>query len=189
MNADMRVASTTARVGRFAPLALVGLLALAGCATVPSGPSVMVLPGSTKTFDQFRADDAGCRQYALAQVGGVSAEFAMTDSTARSAALGTAVGAVAGAAIDGSHGAAAGAATGLLFGTLAGTGVGSVSAYEAQRRYDHAFVQCMYASGHRVPVYGELIQSNQRAPVAPAPAYPPPGTPPPPNAAPPAVRR
>lgn len=34
---------------------LLGLLLLAGCATVPSGPSVLVLPGSGKTFEQFQA--------------------------------------------------------------------------------------------------------------------------------------
>jgi len=38
-----------------APLALI----LGACATVPTGPSVMVLPGSSKTFDQFRFDGAG----------------------------------------------------------------------------------------------------------------------------------
>jgi hypothetical protein len=46
---------------------------LAGCVTIPDGPAVMVLPGSTKTFDQFRADDADCRGYATAQIGGKSA--------------------------------------------------------------------------------------------------------------------
>jgi hypothetical protein len=54
-----------------------GLLAatvvvLAGCATIPGGPSVMVLPGSTKSFDQFRADDGECRQYSAAQIAGKS---------------------------------------------------------------------------------------------------------------------
>jgi hypothetical protein len=28
----------------------------------------MVLPGSTKSFDQFRADDGQCRQYAAVQI-------------------------------------------------------------------------------------------------------------------------
>src|SRR5437667_363207 len=40
------------------------LLLLASCASVPTGPSVMVLPGSNKTFEQFRFDDYVCRQYA-----------------------------------------------------------------------------------------------------------------------------
>ncbi|HXU42927.1 MAG TPA: glycine zipper family protein [Burkholderiales bacterium] len=45
-------------------------LLVAGCTAIPGGPSVMVLPGSTKSFDQFRADDGECRQYAAAQVAG-----------------------------------------------------------------------------------------------------------------------
>ena len=39
------------------PAALVVLLT--GCVTIPTGPSVMVLPGSGKSFDQFRLDDTG----------------------------------------------------------------------------------------------------------------------------------
>jgi len=46
------------------PLAIVAGLLLAGCASVPSGPTVMALPGSTKSADDFRSDDAACRQAA-----------------------------------------------------------------------------------------------------------------------------
>ena len=35
-------------------------LLLGACATLPSGPSVMALPGAQKTFEQFRADDVLC---------------------------------------------------------------------------------------------------------------------------------
>ncbi len=35
-----------------------------GCATIPAGPSVMVLPGPGKTLEQFQADDTSCRQWA-----------------------------------------------------------------------------------------------------------------------------
>ena len=83
--------------------------------------------------------------------------------------------------------AAAGAGMGLLVGTLAGTGAGESSAYGTQRRYDNAYVQCMYAKGQRVPVTAaqrsQLERPLQRAPAAPAgSAYPPPppGNPPPP---------
>ncbi len=31
------------------------VLLITGCATIPSGPSVMVLPGAGKGFEQFRA--------------------------------------------------------------------------------------------------------------------------------------
>jgi hypothetical protein len=46
------------------PLAIVAGLLLAGCASVPSGPTVMALPGSAKSADEFRSDDAACREAA-----------------------------------------------------------------------------------------------------------------------------
>jgi hypothetical protein len=50
-------------------IAITGAL-LAACSTTPTSPGVMVLPGSTRTFEQFRSDDGECRQYASAQVAG-----------------------------------------------------------------------------------------------------------------------
>jgi hypothetical protein len=167
------------------------LLLLAGCASVPTGPSVMTLPGTGKTFDQFRSDDAECRHYALDQVGGADADRAAVDAGVRSAAVGTAVGAVVGAAVGGRQGAAVGAGGGLMVGSVAGSGAAQSSSYGTQRRYDHAYIQCMYAKGHKVPVSESMMRSLPQAPVAPAPAAPtdasyppppppPPGTPPPP---------
>lgn len=175
---------------RFSPLRIAGIgsvLLLAACASVPSGPSMLVLPGTGRSFEQFQIDDGSCRQYASAQIGG-SAEQAAADSTARSAVLGTAVGAVAGAAIGGSRGAGVGAGTGLLFGTAAGAGAGASSGYGAQRRYDNGYIQCMYAKGHRVPVSGQFTGAAPVTPAVPAtPAAParPPGVPPPPPGLPP----
>jgi hypothetical protein len=160
---------------------LIAVLALGACTTMPTGPGVMALPGTGKSFDQFRLDDMDCRQYASSQVGGTTADQAAVDSGVRSAAIGTPVGAVAGAAMGGnSSGAAAGAGAGLLVGTLAGTGTGQASGYNVQQRYDIGYVQCMYAKGHKVPVSGRYTAPS------PAPAYTPPppppgyGTPPPP---------
>ena len=48
------------------PLTIVAALLLAGCASVPSAPGVMALPGSAKSADEFRSDDAACRQTAAA---------------------------------------------------------------------------------------------------------------------------
>ena len=48
------------------------LLVLAGCASTPDGPSVLVLPGTGKSFDAFRTDDAECRRYAGEQASGGS---------------------------------------------------------------------------------------------------------------------
>ena len=169
------------------------MLLLAGCAVAPTGPSVMALPGSGKNFEQFRADDAECRQYARYQIGGGDANQAAADSGVRSAAIGTVVGAVAGAAIGGRDSAGVGAGTGLLVGSMAGAGAAQSSAYASQRNYDNAYVQCMYAKGQKVPVSAEMARSLSQTPVAPAPAapagtfYPPPAgiQPPPPGYAPP----
>ncbi|MDF3840087.1 YMGG-like glycine zipper-containing protein [Cupriavidus basilensis] len=154
-------------------------LTLAGCAVMPSGPSVMVLPGTGKSFDQFRADDNSCRQFAFSQVGGVTANQAATNSAVGSAVVGTALGAAAGAAFNGGSGAAVGAGAGLLAGSLVGASNAQYSGYGSQRRYDAAYVQCMYASGNRVPVYGRMASAPR--PAAPTYYYPPP---PPPGYAP-----
>lgn len=169
---------------RKSPLFVMGILpfVLGACVSMPSGPSVLALPGTGMPFDKFRQDDAQCRQYAAAQIG-QSAEGSATNAAVRSAAVGTAVGAVAGAAIDGRHGAAVGAGTGLIVGSVAGAGTSQVSGYEAQRRYDNAYVQCMYGQGHRVPVSGYYPPERQPAPASrdgAAPSYPPPNQPPPP---------
>ncbi|MEP7084181.1 MAG: hypothetical protein ABI854_05540 [Betaproteobacteria bacterium] len=137
---------------RTVPLVVMALIA--GCVTVPSGPSVMVLPGDGRSFDQFRYDDGDCRNYAQSQVGGATTDQAAADSVAKSAILGTLIGAAAGGAIDGRHGAAAGAGAGLLLGAVAGGGAAQGSAYGVQRRYDFAFQQCMYAKGHRIASAG-----------------------------------
>ena len=50
-------------------LLFLSIAGLAACTTMPSGPNVMVLPGTGKNFDQFRADDFQCRQYAQSQLG------------------------------------------------------------------------------------------------------------------------
>jgi outer membrane lipoprotein SlyB len=151
-------------------------LALGACVSLPTGPNVLVLPGTGKTFDQFRYDDQECRDYAHVQVGGTSPSQSASDSVAKSAAVGTVVGAAAGAALGGRSGAAAGAGGGLLVGSAAGASAGEASAYAVQRRYDYAFVQCMYAKGHRVPVSGRFSS----APPAGSAYVPPPPPPPPP---------
>lgn len=165
--------------------ATLAAMLLAGCAVVPTGPSVMALPGTGKNFEQFRRDDIECRQYAQYQIGGGAADHAAVDAGVRSAAIGTVVGAVAGAAIGGRDGAGFGAGTGLVMGSLAGTDAAQGSAYATQRNYDNAYIQCMYAKGQQVPVPASVARSRNQAPaVAPAaaPAYPPPpGYGPPPD--------
>jgi hypothetical protein len=159
------------------------LLLLAGCASAPpSAPGVLVLPGSGKSFDAFRADDLDCRQYAGLQAGGTPQQAA-NDAGVRSAAVGTAIGAVAGGLIGGHQGAAVGAGVGLAGGAIAGSDRGYASGRTAQQRYDFGYQQCMYAKGHKVPVAGRYSDSpapRRSASVPPPPPPPgiPPGTPP-----------
>ena len=149
---------------------------VSGCVSLPTGPNVMVLPGSGKPFDQFQADDLVCRQYAQQSIG-IGPGQAAAQSTFNTAAVGTLLGAAAGAAIgaaagNAGTGAAIGAGTGLLVGTASGAQAGSTSTATLQWRYDMAYTQCMYAKGNHVP----------GAAVAPPPSVappPPPGLPPP----------
>jgi hypothetical protein len=149
------------------------LLVLAGCASAPSAPSVMALPGTGRNFDDFRYDDASCRRYAFEQNGGVSAEQRSRESAVTSAAVGTAVGAAAGAALGGRDGAAAGAGAGLVMGSVIGIDSAQRSGYGTQRQYDNAYVQCMYAKGHRVPVPAGMVVNPPPA-VSGSPSVPPP---------------
>ena len=149
------------------------VLLLAGCATAPTGPSVLVLPGEDKTFDQFRADDYECRQYASFQVQGTTPDDVAAQSGVKSAAVGAAVGAVAGGLIGGRDGAATGAGAGLIVGSAGGAGAARSSQMSAQRRYDFAFQQCMYAKGHKVPVEGYATMRQRGRGYVPPPPPPP----------------
>lgn len=173
---------------RLLTLPIVSLLT--ACVNLPTGPSVMTLPGSGKSFDQFRYDDYECREYAYQQVGGQTPQQSSRTSGIESTAIGAGLGAASGAAIAGGHGAAVGAGVGLLGGALMGSSTAMASGYESQQRYDFSYIQCMYAKGHRVPVSGN-ISSDQpvnrnvspRISAPPArftPPPPPSGNPPPP---------
>lgn len=119
-------------------LPLMATLFLTACVSIPTGPSIMALPGSGKNFEQFRHDDQLCRQYAYTQIGGKLPEQAATASGIESAAVGAGLGAISGTAIGGGEGAAIGAGIGLLAGGLAGVESGSASGFIAQQRYEHA---------------------------------------------------
>lgn len=160
---------------------LCGALLLTACTSLPTGPSNLALPGTGKSFDQFRADDAICRDYALAQVGGASAQQSADNAAIKSATVGTVVGAAAGAAMGGHEGAGVGAGVGLLMGSAAGSDAARQSSYGSQRQYDNAYTQCMYAKGQRVAVPANFVDRNTqsqgskpRSPSAPPSYYPPP---------------
>lgn len=147
---------------------------LCACTSVPTGPSVMVLPGSHKDFSQFTGDDAQCRQFALQQSNGRSPSEAAAVSGIGAAAVGTAVGAAAGATMGGGSGAAIGAGVGLAGGSMVGAGIGSSVGSSAQERYDAGYIQCMYSQGHRVPVFGDMQTRDTQSAAGPThpPSYP-----------------
>ena len=93
------------------------LLLAGGCATTATEPSVLALPGTGKSLEQFNGDDLECRKRA-----------AQTPSNAAG---------------------------------------GSWS--EQQRRYDFAYIQCMYVHGHRVPVPGQFTGAPASGPPPPPP--------------------
>jgi outer membrane lipoprotein SlyB len=121
----------------------------------------MVLPESGKPFEQFQVEDASCRQWAGQQIG-LSPQETVNQNTA--------VGAVAGTALGAALGAAIGAAGGLLGGTAVGANAGQAYGWEAQRRYDGAYQQCMYAKGNQI---AGPVQQNHRGYSAPPPPPPP----------------
>lgn len=136
-----------------AATALGAMLALGGCVSVPTGPSVMAMPGKDKTYEQFRADQQLCQQYAQDAIGGQAQQT--QNNVVNSAAVGTAVGAVAGALVGAaSHNAGAGAAIGagggLLVGSAAGGNAAAGGNYSMQQRYDMTYTQCMYSKGNQV---------------------------------------
>ena len=152
---------------------VVGGLLLGACTTVPAGPSVMALPGTGKSFEQFLTDDLMCRQWASKQTG-TTPERASGLSIAEGAGLGTLLGAGLGAALgavagNAGLGAAVGAGGGLLTGTALGARAGQTASYQVQNRYDNAYEQCMYAKGNQVPA-----GVTPRAAAASIPAPPPP---------------
>jgi len=157
-------------------LLLLVLLVLAGCATVPTGPSVLVLPTPGKPFDVFQGEDLSCRRWAEQQIG-LTPQQTINQNTAVGAAAGTLLGAGLGAAIGAASGnpgmgAAIGAGSGLLGGTLAGASAGQAYGWEAQRRYDIAYQQCMYARGNQVQGAVQNIHRAYPIPPPPPPAMP-----------------
>src|SRR5262245_36679786 len=172
-------------------LILASVLLLCACASIPTGPSVMVLPGDGKNFEQFQVDDSICRQWAAQQTG-TNTDKVTTDSALSGATIGTLLGAAAGAALGAAAGnpavgAAAGAGVGLLGGTAVGANRGNAGALSVQSRYDTTYMQCMYAKGNQIPVARGSQPAGFSRSQPPPPPPPPPttNTPPPPAGAPP----
>lgn len=146
---------------------------LIGCATIPPGPSVMVMPPPGKPFEAFQTDDAVCRGWAQQQ-SGRQANDTVNRNTADGAALGALMGAGLGLAIGAASGnpgtgAAIGAAGGALGGAAIGSERGAAAGWEVQRRYDTAYQQCMYAKGNQVPDFSPAPRRVRYLPPPPPP--------------------
>lgn len=128
------------------------LLLLAGCASMPTGPTVAVMPAPNKPFDIFMQDDQLCRSWAAHSIGQPGHDAA-AERMLSSTVTGAAIGAIAGAVVGGHRNVEAGAAMGTVMGAAVGANQSSTSAWNAQRRYDIAYQQCMYSKGNTVPSY------------------------------------
>ncbi len=143
------------------------VVALGGCATLPTGPSVMVLPAPGKSFEQFQAEDAVCRQWAAQQVGPPGAPA--TQKTAVGAAVGTAIGAGLGAGLGAlaghaGTGAAIGAGTGLLTGAAAGANADQAAGMECAAPVRHGVPAVHVREGQPDPRCGARDPATCPAP-------------------------
>ena len=149
----------------FRPVILLAAIPLAACvAAPPSGPTVVAMPRSGESLNQFEANDLACRNYAQIHTAPPGAtQEAANRSAVGSAAVGTVVGAAGGALLgaaagNAGAGAAIGAGAGLLTGSAVGASNASAIAGGAQEQYDIAYAQCMTSKGEVVeypnPGYG-----------------------------------
>jgi hypothetical protein len=165
------------------PATLCCTLALAGCATVPSAPTVLVLPGAQKSSAQFHDEQTHCQQQANAQV--APSVDAVNNQATGSAVVGTLLGAAVGALFGSpyytSASAAWGAGAGLMVGSSVGAGGSQAAQYNLQQRYEVAFAQCMVALGNQLPGQADYrrVPRSVPPPNARPPSYPPLNTPPP----------
>ena len=155
---------------RLTSAGLIAALALTGCASTPTHPTVQVVPPNNKPFQVFQADQAYCEDYAHSQVAN-EAEDA-NGKAVGAALLGAALGAGLGAAAGGGHGAAVGAAVGGGAGTAIGAGESSREGQTLQVRYNNAYAACMTSKGNvvqQVVVHHPVTVVQQPVYVAPPP--------------------
>ncbi|MGY6215450.1 hypothetical protein ACW73L_09825 [Methylolobus aquaticus] len=117
---------------------LLAPLLLSACASIPEGPTVLVLKGGTKTFQQFARDDTVCRRFAALEARGTPPDQAFIAATSP----------------------APPASPPALAATPLSAGV-----RPQQQLYDIAYAQCMDDKGHRVP--GAMPEELPAAPLLP----------------------
>lgn len=106
------------------------LAVLAGCATAPTAPSVAVLPTEGKNYETFLGEDATCRRWAQA----LSADPVQGAPNREAAPPATAPGAGPAAALP--------------------AGAEPHYGWDAQMRYDNAYLQCMASYDNQLPAPG-----------------------------------
>ncbi len=151
------------------------VIAGGGCATIPPGPSVMVLPPPGKPFETFQMEDSVCRQWAQQQAEW-HANDTINQNLASGAVIGTLLGAGLGAAIGSASGnagagAAIGAAGGLAVGAAGASEPAHAAGNEVQRRYDIAYQQCMYSKGNQIQGATRQSRKGRYLPPPPPPDY------------------
>jgi hypothetical protein len=151
------VAEMTRLFADLRPVTLLVAIPLAACAAAPPyAPTVLAIPHSGESVNQFQADDLACRKHMQTQTAPPGAtQAAASPSAVGSAAVGTAVGASAGALLgaaggNAGAGAAVGAGAGLLTGSAVGASNADAIAGGAQSQYDVAYAQCMTSKGYTV---------------------------------------
>jgi uncharacterized protein YcfJ len=166
--------------------ALLPVMFLTACATsVPTGPSVAVMPAQGKPFEVFQQDNAICKDFASREAG-IDRDAVTQHEMLQGGVAGAVLGAAAGAAIgDSSRAAATGAGIGAVVGSAAGSGNAQRINSDMQRRYDIAYEQCMYAKGNQLPQansesYYTEVTTVRTAPPYAAPLPPDMSAPPPP---------
>jgi uncharacterized protein YcfJ len=155
--------------------AMAAVIALSACAPTVMAPTVPVMPGANKPFDQFAADQQTCQAYANSQTAPMAAQA--NNQAAGGALLTTVLGAGLGAAFGGGRGAAIGAASGAVVGGSMAARNSSMAGMGIQQQYDIFYSQCMYARGNQVPGFAPtqyaLPPYPGAAPGAPMPPPPP----------------
>ncbi|HEX3881657.1 MAG TPA: YMGG-like glycine zipper-containing protein [Stellaceae bacterium] len=125
------------------------VLTLAACAPQAVAPTVPVMPGQGKPFDQFANDQATCEAFANQQIAPLTQQA--NNNGLGQALLTTALGAGLGAAIGGGRGAAIGAASGAVVGSSMGASNSARAGMSIQQQYNMFYAQCMSSKGNAVP--------------------------------------
>jgi hypothetical protein len=144
----------------------VALALLAGCDTMPEGPTVSAFQGADRNLDEFRTDDTDCKQFSQAQVGGAASASAGRANVVPSEMRGTAVCRAMGAVVGGRGSAASGSMAGSL---IDGLEAAQFAGNGLQRRYNCAYVQCMYMKGDKIPHLSGERWPSTKAPWPPDP--------------------